>query len=96
MKRFCMSFACLALITASPFLAGCESNTTRAIKMQKQSGKMNRNNDYSYYAICTTMTQGGHTNTWKGPLWSAKERAMQDAFDHNKANAGHHAEVKVN
>ena len=87
---------CIAATFALLVLTGCESNTSRAIKMQKQSGKMNRNNDYSYYAICTTITEGGHTNTWKGRLWGPKERAMQEAFDHDKANPGHDAKVKVN
>ena len=77
-------------------LAGCQTDSARAIKMQGQSGRMNRYNDYSYYAVCNTITGGGHTNVWKGPLWREKERAMKDAYDHNLANPGHHATVKVN
>jgi len=77
-------------------VAGCEMNSARAIKMQGQSGRMNRYNDYSYYALCKDTSATTHTNVYKGPLWREKERAMQDAYDHNKANPGHHATVKAN
>ena len=77
-------------------IAGCETDSARAIKMQGQSGKMNRYNDYSYYAICKDTSATTHTNVWKGPLWREKERAMQDAYDHNKSNATHNAKVEVN
>jgi len=77
-------------------IAGCETDSARAIKMQGQSGKMNRYNDYSYYATCKDTSATTHTNVWKGPLWREKERAMQDAYDHNKTNAGHNAKVEVN
>ena len=84
------------LAAALLLIAGCEVDSARAIKMQGQSGKMTRYNDYSYYAICKTNTPDSHTNVWKGPLWRERERAMQDAYDHNKTNAGHNARVEVN
>lgn len=87
----------VALLAASSLLiSGCQTNSARAIKMQGQSGKMNRYNDYSYYAICKDTSATSHTNVWKGPLWREKERAMQDAYDHNQTNVGHHAKVEVN
>ena len=92
-KKFSLG-ACLA--TALLLIAGCETDSARAIKMQGQSGRMNRNNDFSYYAICKTNSATSHTNVWKGPLWREKERAMQDAHDHNKTNAGHNAKVEWN
>jgi outer membrane lipoprotein-sorting protein len=89
-------FAVALLAAASLLISGCQTNSARAIKMQGQSGKMNRYNDYSYYAICKDTSATSHTNVWKGPLWREKERAMQDAYDHNQTNAGHHAKVEVN
>ena len=83
-------------VTALILVAGCETDSARAIKMQGQSGKMNRYNDYSYYALCKDTSATTHTNVYKGPLWREKERAMQDAYDHNKANPGHNAKVEVN
>jgi hypothetical protein len=77
-------------------IAGCAADDGRAIKMQGQSGRMGRNNDYSYYAICKDTSPTTHTNLYKGPLWRERERAMQDAYDHNKANPGHAATVKSN
>jgi len=77
-------------------IAGCQTDSARAIKMQGQSGRMNRNNDFSYYAICRDTSETSHTNVWKGPLWREKERAMQDAYDHNQTNAGHHARIEWN
>ena len=74
-------------------MAGCQTDSSRAIKMQGQSGRMNRNNDFSYYAICNDPS---HSTPWKGPLWREKERAMQDAHDHNQTNAGHNAKVESN
>ena len=75
-------------------VAGCQTNSERAIKLQGQSGKMNRNNDFSYFAVCKAETPGGHAGIWKGQLWREKERAMRDVLEHNKANAGHHATVE--
>jgi hypothetical protein len=75
-------------------VAGCQTNSARAVKMQSQSGRVGHSIDYGWYAVCKTQTSGGHEGTWKGPLWRDKERAMQDALDHNKENAGHHAIVQ--
>lgn len=74
--------------------AGCQINSARAVKMQSQSGRVGHSTDYGWYAVCKTQTAVGHEGTWKGPLWRDKERAMQDALDHNKENAGHHAIVQ--
>ncbi|MBI3850241.1 MAG: hypothetical protein HY298_08130 [Verrucomicrobia bacterium] len=73
---------------------GCQVNSERAIKMQSQSGKMNRNTDFAYFAQCKTQTPGGHEGTWKGALWQKKEQAMRDALDHNTAFPGHKATVE--
>jgi hypothetical protein len=81
---------CAALVLAS----GCQVNSERAIKMQSQSGKMNRNNDFACFAQCKTQTPGGHEGTWKGALWQKQEQAMRDALDHNKAFPGHNATVE--
>ena len=75
-------------------VSGCQTNTERAIKLQGQSGKMNRNNDYAFFAECKTQTTSGHQGTWKGAPWQKQERAMQDALDHNKAFPGHRAIVE--
>jgi hypothetical protein len=74
--------------------ASCSSDPGRAVKMQESSGKMNRNSDAAYRAVCTTQTPGSHVGTWTGPPWAAKERAMQDAIDHNKQNPGHQAKAE--
>jgi hypothetical protein len=74
--------------------ASCQTNSARAVKMQSQSGKVGHSTDYAWYAICKTQTPGSHEGTWKGPPWRDKERAMQDALDHNKENPGHHAIVE--
>lgn len=84
------------LAAALLLIAGCEVDSARAIKLQGQSGKMTRYNDYSYYAICKTNSATSHPSVWKGPLWRERERAMQDAYDHNKTNVGHNAKVEVN
>jgi len=94
MRKIMFLGACAATVLI--IATGCQTNSERAIKLQGQSGKMNRYNDYSYYAICKDTSATSHTNVWKGPLWREKERAMQDVLDHNKANSGHHAKVEVN
>jgi len=81
----------LAFVAAIVVLAGCQTDSARAIKMQGQSGKMDRYSDYGKYAICRDPS---HSTPWKGPLWREKERAMQDAHDHNQANPGHEAKVE--
>lgn len=81
---------------AMSLLAGCQRNSERAIKLQGQSGRMNRNNDFSYYAECRVTSPASHTNVYKGPLWREKERAMQDALDHNKEFPDHAAKVEHN
>jgi hypothetical protein len=86
-------FFSTALVTTLLF-AGChngQTNTPRAIKMQGQSGKMDRYSDYGHYAICNDPS---HPTPWRGSLWRDKERAMQDAHDHNAANPGHNAIVE--
>jgi hypothetical protein len=87
----CGSVAAVLLLAV-----GCETDPARKAKMQGQSGKMNRYNDYSYFAVCRTITAGGHTNVWKAAPWREKERAMQDALEHNRANPGHQAEAEHN
>ena len=89
-------FLCAAVAVALLLVSGCQTNSGRAIKLQGESGKMNRNGDYSYFAICKTETPDGHKGVWKGPLWQSKERAMQDVLDHNKQYPGHHATVDQN
>jgi len=75
--------------------AGCSTQDTsgRAIKMQSQSGKAYHNTDFAWFAICKSQTHGGHVGEWKGPPWRDKERAMQNACDHNKENPGHNAVI---
>jgi hypothetical protein len=85
---FASSLATLLLV------AGCQNNSARAVKMQSQSGKVGHSTDYAWYAICKTHTPGGQEGTWKGPPWRDKERAMQDALDHNRENPDHHAVVE--
>jgi len=84
-------FYSASLTIALLLVNGCQTNSERAIKMQGQSGKMDRYSDYGNYAICRDPS---HSPAWKGPLWREKERAMQDALDHNKANPGHEAKVE--
>ena len=84
-------FLSAALTMALLLIAGCQTNSSRAIKMQGQSGKMDRYSDYGHYAICNDPS---HSTPWKGPLWRDKERAMQDAHDHNQAYPGHEARVE--
>lgn len=85
-----------ALAIAALLLVGCQTNSERAIKLQGQSGRMNRNNDFAYFALCKDTSPATHTNVYKGPLWREKERAMQDAHDHNKEFPGHNAKVEHN
>jgi hypothetical protein len=95
--RFVVSDRILFVVVVAGALiltGGCQANSGRAVKMQQQSGRMNRNTDYGYFAICKTESPGGHEGVWKGPLVQAKERAMQDALDHNKENPGHRATVQ--
>ena len=73
--------------------AGCQTHGERAIKLQEQSGKMNRSSDFGWFAICKTETPGGHTGTWKGQLVPSNERAMRDALEHEKLYPGHHPTV---
>jgi len=92
MNKQILPFA--SALAAVLLVAGCQINSARAIKMQSQSGKAGHGTDYAWYAICKTQMAGGHEGTWKGQPWQDKERAMQDALDHNQANPGHHAIVE--
>jgi hypothetical protein len=84
----------LSLFAVLALVAACQVNSERAIKRQQSSGKMNRNNDAGYHAVCNTQTPGGHEGKWTGPFWAEKERAMRDAADHNKQFPGHNATVE--
>jgi len=75
------------------FGSGCQTHGERAIKLQEQSGKMNRSGAFGWFATCKTETPGSHKGTWKGQLVPSQERAMRDALDHEKQNPGHHATV---
>lgn len=88
-----MGSICNAAAAVLLLFTGCQVNSEKAIKLQGQAGRMNRNNDYAWYAICKTETPGGHQGVWKGLSWQAKERAMQDAADHNRQYPGHQAIV---
>lgn len=86
-------FAGLGVLAAVILVAGCQTSGERAVKLQGQSGRMNRNTDFAWYALCTNQTPGGHEGVWKGSRWQQKERAMQDALDHNKQYPGHNAVI---
>lgn len=84
----------LTALVAGLFLTACETgqdNSGRAIKMQRSSGKMNREVDAAYFAVCTTVSSDGHSSGWSGPHRTDKEHAMRDANDHNKEYPGHNA-----
>ena len=76
------------------FAAGCQTNSERAIKMQRSSGRMGHTGSVSYRAVCQTQTEGGHPGVWTGPFWQDREVAMRDAADHNKQYPGHQAVVE--
>jgi len=84
---------CSIWILAIIAVAGCAANSERAIQMHRSSGKMNRDSDTGYRAVCKTLSIGGHEVPWRGALWSDKERAMRDAADHNRLHPGHTATV---
>lgn len=91
----------LSIGTLAVFLAICgcktgQDNSGKAIKMQRSSGKMNREVDAAWYAICKDTSADTHSTEWKGPLRTDKERAMRDANDHNKQFSNHHAEIAHN
>ncbi len=88
-----LSLGTLAALLA---IAGCttgQDNSGRAIKMQRSSGKMNREVDAAWYAICKVASADTHPAEWKGPLRTDKERAMRDANDHNKQFSDHKAVI---
>lgn len=92
-------FVSLTTLAMALVIAGCstgQDNSGRAIKMQRSSGKMNREVDAGYYAVCKIITADGHSAEWVGPLRTDKERAMRDANDHNKQFPGHEAIITHN
>ena len=81
-------------LAALIFVAGCQTNSERAIKMQRNSGRMGHSASTGWRAVCKTQTEGGHPGTWTGPYWQDKEVAMRDALEHNRQNPGHQAVVE--
>ncbi len=81
----------LSCLSMSVFLSGCSTDDERAIKMERNSGRVNRMSSSGWRAVCH---DSSHTNGWAGPLRPEKEWAMRDKLDHKNEFPGHDVTIE--